>query len=134
MYATASSYQVTANDETFVIPMIETREAVENMEEILDVRGLAGIYVGPANLAYCYGKTPTVDQQDSLFLDIYERLIAACNKRGLYAGMSTGSGAYAARMIKMGFRLVTIMNDCGLMTMAAKTEIAATRSGSGGIA
>jgi 4-hydroxy-2-oxoheptanedioate aldolase len=114
--------------------MIETKEAVEHMDEILDVPGIAGIYVGPADLAFSYGKTPKLDHEDEFFFDIYRRLIAACKKRGIYPGIHTGRGAYAARMIKMGFRLTTIANDSGLMAMAAKAEITAAREGSEGIA
>jgi 2-keto-3-deoxy-L-rhamnonate aldolase RhmA len=47
MYGDAGSYQTTANDETLCIPMIETRKAVENLESILDVPGIAGVYIGP---------------------------------------------------------------------------------------
>jgi 4-hydroxy-2-oxoheptanedioate aldolase len=130
MYGEATGYQVTANDETLVIPMIETREAIDNMDEILDVPGIAGIYVGPSDLAFSYGKTPKLDHDDPFFLDIYARLIAACNKRGIFPGIHTGSGAYSAKAIAMGFRLVTIMNDSGLMAKSAKAEIAQARAGS----
>ena len=134
IYGGGSSYHRTANEETLVLPMIETQEAVENLDEILDVKGIAGIYVGPADLAFSYGKEPEVDHEEEFFLDIYAKLIAACNKRGLCAGIHAGSGAYAARMVKMGFRLVTIATDTSLLEMAATTEIAAAKSGSGGIA
>src|SRR6187549_3137723 len=40
MYGVAGTYQQTANDEILVIPMIETRQAVENIDEILDVPGI----------------------------------------------------------------------------------------------
>ena len=131
LYGEASGYQLTANDETLVLPMIETREAIENMDEILDVPGIAGVYVGPSDLAFSYGSTPKMDHEGPFFLDIYARLIDACGKRGLYAGIHTASAAYAARAIGMGFRLVTIMNDCGLMAMAAKTAVAQVRRDAG---
>jgi 4-hydroxy-2-oxoheptanedioate aldolase len=134
MYGVAGSYQTTANDETLVLPMIETREAVENMDDILDVPGLAGVYVGPTDLAFSYGRTPSFDHEDAFFLDIYARLIAACTKRGLYAGIHTGSAAYAARAIGMGFRLTTIMSDSGLMATAAKAAVAQVRREAGGFA
>jgi 4-hydroxy-2-oxoheptanedioate aldolase len=134
MYGEASNYQATANDETIVLPMIETREAVENMDEILDVHGISGIYVGPSDLAFSYGKPPTMDHEDKFFLEIYEKLIAACNKRGIYAGIHTECGTYAARMIKMGFRLTTLTFDSSLMARAAMAEIGAARRESGGVA
>jgi len=46
-YGEAAAYQSSANDEILVIPMIETREAIDNIEAILDVPGISGIYVGP---------------------------------------------------------------------------------------
>jgi 4-hydroxy-2-oxoheptanedioate aldolase len=134
LYGEVGSYQATANDETLVLPMVETREAVENMDEILDVPGLAGVYVGPSDLAFSYGRPPGFDHDDPFFLDIYARLIAACDKRGLYAGIHTNSAAYAARAIGMGFRLTTIRNDAGLMAMAAKQAVAQVRRDAGGIA
>lgn len=118
-YGVASNYQSIANDEILVLPMIETKTALENLDAILDTPGLDGIYIGPSDLAFSLGKTPKLDHEDKEILAIYEQLIAACNKRGLYPGIHTGSAAYAARMIKMGFRLTTIMNDSGLLASAA---------------
>ena len=44
-YGAPGEYQKTANDEILVIPMIETQEALDNLEAILDVSGIDGIYV-----------------------------------------------------------------------------------------
>ena len=123
-YGVAGTYQKTANDEVLVIPMIETRQAVENIDAILDVPGISAIYVGPSDLAFSMGKTPALDSEDSEQLGMYEKLIAACNKRGIYPGIHCGQPAYAARMIKMGFRLTTIANDAGLMSKAAREAVA----------
>ena len=134
MYGEATSYQATANDETLVIPMIETREAIENLDAILDVPGIAGVYVGPSDLAFSYGKTPKLDHDDPFFLDIYARLVAACGKRGIYPGIHVGSAAYAVKAIGMGFRLTSIMNDSGLMAMAARAAVTHIRKEAGGVA
>ncbi|MBV9813971.1 MAG: 2,4-dihydroxyhept-2-ene-1,7-dioic acid aldolase [Acetobacteraceae bacterium] len=127
MYGEATGYQVTANDETLVIPMIETQQAIENIQAILDTPGIAGIYVGPSDLAFSYGKTPKLDHDDKFFLEIYEMLVAECGKRGIYPGLHCGSPAYAARMIGMGFRLTTIANDSGLMAQAARAAVSHVR-------
>jgi 4-hydroxy-2-oxoheptanedioate aldolase len=124
MYGEATGYQVTANDETLVIPMIETKQAIENIKDILDVPGIAGIYVGPSDLAFSYGKTPKLDHEDEFFLKIYDMLIEECGKRGIYPGLHCGSAAYAAKMIGKGFRLTTIANDSGLMAQAARAAVA----------
>ncbi|MBA1330643.1 2,4-dihydroxyhept-2-ene-1,7-dioic acid aldolase, partial [Candidatus Endoriftia persephone str. Guaymas] len=57
-------YHVYANDETLVIPQIETREAIENLDEILDVPGISAIYVGPSDLAMALGCQPRGGQND----------------------------------------------------------------------
>ena len=134
LYGEAGGYQATADVETLVLPMIETREAVDNMEEILDVPGIAGVYVGPTDLAFSYGKAPRFDHDDPFFLEIYGRLIAGCQRRGLYAGIHTRGADYAARAIGMGFRLVTILNDSGLMAQAATEAVALVRRDAGGLA
>jgi len=98
MYGVAGEYQKTANDEILVIPMIETRQAVENIDDILDVRGIDAIYVGPADLAFSLGKTPKLDSEDSEQLGMYESVLAACRKRGIYPGIHCGEPAYAAHV------------------------------------
>ena len=134
MYGVASNYQKTANDEILVIPMIETKDAIENIGSILDVKGIDGIYVGPSDLAFSYGDTPQLDHQDKKYLDIYEKLLAECKQRGIYAGIHCGSAAYAAKAIGMGFRLTTIQNDSGLMLTAARHAVAEVRKGAGAVA
>ena len=89
-YGVAGEYQKTANDEILVIPMIETRQAVENIDQILDVPGIDAIYVGPADLAFSLGKTPKLDSEDAEQLGMYEVVLAACNKRGIYPGIHCG--------------------------------------------
>ncbi len=54
-YGEASPYQTFANDEVLVIPMIETQEALDNLDAILDVPGISGIYVGPSDLGFSLG-------------------------------------------------------------------------------
>ena len=134
MYGEASSYQATANDEILIIPMIETQEAIDNIEAILDVPGINGIYVGPSDLGLSMGMVPTLDREEPKILGIYELLIKETSKRGIFAGLHNATGAYAAKMIKMGFRLVTIANDSGLMAKAAREQVGITRKEAGEVA
>lgn len=134
MYGEASSYQMTANDHVMVIPMIETQEAIDNIDAILDVPGIDMIYIGPSDLGFSLGLVPILDREEPQILGIYDKLLAATKKRGIYAGIHNGTPAYAARMIEMGFRFVTIANDSGLMARAAKEAVTATRKAAGAIA
>jgi 4-hydroxy-2-oxoheptanedioate aldolase len=133
-YGEASPYQSIANGEVLVIPMIETQEAIDNIDAILDVPGISGIYVGPSDLGFSLGMKPMLDREEPLILSIYEKLVRATSQRGLFAGVHNATGAYAARMIGMGFRLVTLFNDSGLMARAARAEVAVTRKNAGDVA
>ena len=134
MYGEASNYQKIANDEVLVIPMIETQEGIDNIDDILSVPGITGIYIGPSDMGLSLGLIPTLDREEPLILGIYEKLLASCKKHGKFAGLHNGTSAYAARMIGMGFRFVTIANDSGLMARMARSEVAATRKAAGDVA
>ena len=134
MYGEASSYQKTANDEILVIPMIETEEALENLEAILDVPGIDMVYVGPSDLALSLGLNAAMDREEPNVLEMYQRVLRETSKRNLIAGLHNATSAYAARMIAMGFRFATISNDSGLMARAAIETVRATRKAAGDIA
>src|SRR3954447_17598814 len=131
MYGEASNYQATANDEILVIPMIETQAGIDNIEEILQVPGISGIYIGPSDMGLSLGMIPILDREEPVILGIYEKLLAACKKHGKFAGLHNGSAAYAARMIQMGFQLCTIQNDSGLMAKAAREAVGQFRKEGG---
>ena len=133
-YGESTSYQSIANDEVLVMPMIETQEAIDNIGAILDVPGISGIYIGPSDLGFSLGMVPKLDREEPRILEIYEMLLKETSKRGLFAGLNNGSAAYAARMIKMGFRFVTVGNDSSLMMKAAMATVQEIRATAGAVA
>ena len=134
MYGEAGSYQKTANDETLCFPMLETRAAIENMESILDVEGIAGVYVGPSDLGFSYGYVPRLDRDEPEILRIYEKLVRECDRRGLHAGIHCSGAARAVKAIEIGFRLVTLASDSSLLATFARMQVAQTRAEAVGLA
>ena len=134
MYGEAGSYQKTANDETLCFPMLETRAAIENMESILDVEGIAGVYVGPSDLGFSYGYVPRLDRDEPEILRIYEKLVRECDRRGLHAGIHCSGAARAVKAIETGFRLVTLASDSSLLATYARMQVAETRADAAGLA
>ena len=132
LYGSGGTYQDTANAQTLCIPMMETRTAVENMESILDVEGIAGVYIGPSDLGFSYGLVPKLDREEPEILKIYDKLLKECDKRGIYPGIPCSWPAGAAKNIGMGFRLVTLLNDSGILATGAKNWVSETRKNSGG--
>jgi len=127
IYGVSTGYQKTANDEVLCIPMIETQQALDHLEAILSVPGIDAIYVGPSDLGFSMGLEPKLDREEPQILDIYARLTRETSKRGIRAGIHCGTAAYARRAIGMGFNMVTINNDSGLLLGAAKAALDAVR-------
>lgn len=127
IYGVSTAYQATANDEVLCIPMIETREALNNLDAILDVPGIDAVYVGPSDLSFSLGLEPRMDREEPEFLAHLRRVLDETSRRGLAAGIHCINPAYAAKAIGMGFRLVTCSNDSGLMLQAARAALKVAR-------
>ena len=129
LHVGAAAYQATANQEVLILPQVETITAFENLDAILDVEGVGGIYVGPTDLGLSMGLPPTMDRDEPAILAIYEKLVEGCARRGLVAGMHCASPAYANRMIEMGFKLITVATDISLLANGAKAVVKAVKTG-----
>jgi 4-hydroxy-2-oxoheptanedioate aldolase len=129
IYGASTGYQKTANDDIIVLAMIETKQAVESLEGILDVPGLTGVYIGPSDLGFSYGLIPILDREEPEILAIYKKVVDECAKRGLYAGIHCGTPEYALKAIAMGFRLVTVANDSALIATGARAAVNTVRAG-----
>ena len=123
LYA-AADYPSTANETTALIAMIETREAVENAEEIARVDGIDALYIGPADLSLDFGFSPGFEPDQPELSQAIERTLEAAKSAGKIAGIHCGSSDFANKMIKKGFRFVTVLNDAKLMAEAAKSVVA----------
>jgi 4-hydroxy-2-oxoheptanedioate aldolase len=116
-------------DETVVtIAMIETREALENLDGIMDVDGLNAVFVGPSDLGQSLGYGPGTDREEPEIVEAIDGVLAAARDRGLAAGIFAGSSEYALRMIEKGFRFVNVSTDVRLMA-GATAEIVAKLKG-----
>ena len=75
---------------------------------------------------------PKLDREEPEILKIYEKIVRECGKRGLHPGIHCSGADGALRAINMGFKLVTLSNEVGLMSTYAKIQVAQTRKESGG--
>lgn len=122
-------YVKNANDTVLTFAMIETRKAMENLDEILSTPGLDAVYVGPADLGLSLGGEPRGDQTDPKIVDAIQTIVKACKKHKIYAGIHCGSTDYAKKAIGWGFQFTTILADNALLVNAAKATVAAMREG-----
>ena len=119
-----SDYAKHSDNEILKLAMIETKEALEKLDEILDTPNLDGIYIGPADLSLSIGEQPGFDKPENTaaYKEI-TRILEAAKKRSLLAGIHNGTAEYAKKMIEKGFNLVTVGSDQRFMSSGAKTAI-----------
>lgn len=124
-------YPQLADQHIITMAMIETVEAVENLEHILSVPGLDAIYIGPADLSQTFGGTERSDLTEPRMIEVLDRILDAARRHNVVAGIYTNSAAYAAQMVHKGVRFVTIGSDWRLMAAASREAIATLRASVG---
>ena len=119
-----SDYAKHADEEILKLAMIETKEALENLDEILDTPNLDGIYVGPADLSLAINEEPGFDRPENTkaYKEIL-RILEAAKKRNLFAGLHNGTAEYAQKMLDKGFNLVTVGSDSRYIAAGAKSDL-----------
>ncbi len=118
-----NDYYQKANDEIISLAMIETKEAFENIDEILSVPELTGIYVGPGDMSSSYGLKPSFDVKEDPVYSNIKTIAKKSHQFGKIAGIHNGSTEYAKEMINIGYKFVTISSDFRSMTTYAQSII-----------
>jgi 4-hydroxy-2-oxoheptanedioate aldolase len=116
-------------DEVLCFVMVETKEGVEQIDEIASTPGLDGIYIGPADLALGLGLPPDLDKEEPEHVAAVEKILRACQAHNIIPGIQCGSGRAARKQVEKGFKLVTFFKDSAALPAAAERELAAAQTG-----
>jgi 4-hydroxy-2-oxoheptanedioate aldolase len=127
IYAGTDHTPKNANDTLLVIPMIETAEAVKNLDQILSVPGVDAVYVGPSDLSLTLGCTPKLDQTEAPVVEAQQRIVEACRRHRIVAGIHNATAAYAREMITAGYQFVTLASDSRFLAAKAAEEVGTVR-------
>lgn len=111
--------------EPFCVIMVESREAMADLEATLAVPGVDGIYVGPRDLSYSLGCA--LDPNDPVLRPALERIWAACAATGTPVGVHSADGTTARLYRQSGCRLVNVASDVLSIARSAATELATAR-------
>ena len=122
-----ADYAQHANEEIILLAMIETRAGLANLDAILSVKGIDGVYVGPSDLSLAMGKPPTLDPSDKEVVDAIIQIAKVVRAKGLIAGVHTDSPATAKKRFEQGYNFCTLLNDARLLAMAANNVVKETR-------
>jgi 4-hydroxy-2-oxoheptanedioate aldolase len=118
-----ADYHMKANDIVLAFGMIETAEAMENLDEIMSIKGLDAVYIGPSDLSISYGYPPGGDKPDQWMMDALKKVLGACQRHNVMPGIHCGAPSYAKQMIEMGFKFVTVGGDTRFLTMGAAAAV-----------
>jgi 4-hydroxy-2-oxoheptanedioate aldolase len=130
-YSAGDQYAAQANGEILAFAMVETAQAMDNLEAITSTTGLDGIYVGPADLTLSLtaGRlAPALDREEPEMIEALHKIVAACRKSGIRAALHCSSPDYAVRAVEWGFDMTSISNDVRLLAGAAQVTIDKFRS------
>ena len=92
-----------ANNYVKVLAMIETREAIENLDSILDLPGLDGAFVGPSDLSISLGVAPQGRPTDPVVTGAIDKVLSACKARGKLKMLYCGDKQWAKEALSQGW-------------------------------
>ena len=122
-----AGYAKGANSTVPVFAMIETRVALANLDAILAVEGIDGVYVGPSDLGLSLGYEPTLEPTAPEVLEAISAIGARARAAGRIAGIHTGSPAMVRTMLAKGFHFASLLTDARLFISALSMQLAEVR-------
>ena len=124
-------YVARANSEIVVFAMIETAQALDNLDSILSVEGLDAVYVGPSDLSMSLGCKPTFDDVEPKVQQAIEHIAERAKAHDLVAGIHNGRTDVAQARIELGYRFVTLASDVNLLVEGSRRVLGAMRGSLG---
>ena len=124
-----SDYVEHANDEILKIAMIETKQALQELDKIMSTKGIDGVYIGPADLSLAIGEKPGFDKPEEH--PTYEQMLNIlrhAKKHNLIAGIHNATPEYAKKMIDLGFQIVTVGSDKIFMNDGGRSIVSKLKS------
>lgn len=133
MMVSGSKYLSEANINIAKIVMIETKQALENLNDILSVEGVDGIYIGPNDLGISLGAPLSVDTKNKLRSNeipvseetenAISKILKVASEKNLITGIHSSSPEMSTKMIKAGFNFVTSVSDERLLAAGSQSII-----------
>lgn len=117
----AAEYIQQANNDTFIAVQAETRQSIENINEIAAVEGVDCIFVGPFDLSLSLGIPGQIDHP--LEVAAIKKIAKACRKHNKITGILMFDQELLSKWIKEGFRFAVYSSDITLLADAASKAV-----------
>jgi 2-keto-3-deoxy-L-rhamnonate aldolase RhmA len=99
-----------------IIPQVETREAVENLDAILDVHGVAAVFIGPGDLSIAYDWPGQRTHPD--LISIMDSVLEKSKKKGIPCSILAGNNQEAASWRDKGMKILCVGSEASLLAAA----------------
>jgi len=110
-----------ANENIFIVAQIETKEAIENIEEILDVEGIDVGLIGPNDLSISLGVPDLMGSE--VMTQAIDRVVQAAKKKKKASGMHIGSIDALKKWRSKGMTVLAYSTDIAFMYSASKSAL-----------
>lgn len=120
-----SEYMESANQESVVIAMIETKEAVAAIDSILSVEGLDGVFIGPYDLSLSFGIAGRTD--DPVMVEARHQVLDACRHARKAAGIHVvqPTAETIRNIVDEGFTFIGLSMDTLFLDRLARQTLKA---------
>ncbi len=122
---TFPEYLRNANERTVVVVQIETKEALRNLDEILETKGVDVAFVGPSDLTMSLGLFD--DRGNPKVVEAMKKVVRASEAHDRTAGVLAATADEARRAVKLGFRFIGLGSDTRFLLNGAREFLAAAR-------
>jgi 4-hydroxy-2-oxoheptanedioate aldolase len=122
-----ADYPQHANDTIVRFAMIETAQALDNLDAILSVEGIDAVYIGPSDLSLSLGCRPVFDDVDPKAAQAMDHILERAKAHGVVAGVHNGRPDVALARVAKGFRFVTVGSDARLLAGGSQDILQAMR-------
>lgn len=123
-----ADYPTAANDNVVAFAMIETAQALDNLDAICSVEGLDAVYIGPSDLSLALGCKPVFDDVDPPVAQAIDHILARAKAHGIRAGVHNGRSDVARARIGKGFDFVTVSSDARILIAGSQQIMAEMRA------
>jgi 4-hydroxy-2-oxoheptanedioate aldolase len=123
-----AAYLNAANAFVQSIAMVETRAALDALDDILGAEGIDGVFIGPNDVSIALTRGGGLEPRGAVVLNELPRVVERAKAHGKYAGIWCFDGANARAMLALGFRFCNVSSEQILLRQAARAELTAARA------
>ena len=117
-----------ANETIVTFAMIETAQALDNLDAILSVEGLDAVYIGPSDLSISLGCRPAFDELDPKAAQAVDHILERAQAHNIVAGIHNGTPEAALGRVGKGFQFVTVGSDARILAAGSQEILKKMRS------